>query len=111
MPLLPSTPSTCPPPDDADIARGLLLRAELLRECPAASRDPLALSELVAAVCTFVRAAKALGQSPERVLASVKEQVSAVTDRWLRYRDFGHLAERLAGRCVEAYYRDGALSA
>ena len=57
------------------------------------------------AVCEYVRARKAVGDPPERVLTSLKTLVRAAVGPTLARRDIDGLVERTVQWCIEEYYR------
>jgi hypothetical protein len=63
--------------------------------------------DLRAAVCDYVRDAKARKNTPEKVLIVLKRTVADVAVARFSYRTMNDLTERVVRWCIDAYY-DGA---
>jgi hypothetical protein len=85
------------------------LRTALIRLRPAASSGAAELgpfTELLDAVCSFTREAKALELPPERVLLALREQLGAAAKCETYPRLFADLLIRVGVQCIDEIYRE-----
>jgi hypothetical protein len=79
----------------------------------AAHTDVVESSALQASVCAFVRAAKARGEPPQRVIVALKRLTTAGVDDWFRVnREQQRLRDSIIRWCLDEYYgpaTDGAI--